>query len=140
MRGIILAVIILFAVIYLFTETDTVTNIVLVVAFVATVLSCLLLEVMRLKTKVGTEAIHVMLKPLSNKQYTWSDIQSAEIIDYGFVGGWGIRIGTKYGTVYNARGSEGVWLTLESGKKIVIGTQRPNDWQKAIDKYLPKAP
>jgi hypothetical protein len=98
-------------------------------------LICLVLEPMHMKTEIDSKAIHINFVPLKKKRFEWSDIQNAEIIDYGFVGGWGIRLGTKYGTVYNTKGSEGLWLTLKDGKQFVIGTQRKDELQKHLDKY-----
>jgi hypothetical protein len=98
-------------------------------------LICLVLEPMHMKTEIDSKAIHINFVPLKKKRFEWSEIQSAEIIDYGFVGGWGIRLGTKYGTVYNTKGSEGLWLTLKDGKQFVIGTQRKDELQKHLDKY-----
>ena len=42
-----------------------------------------------------------------NKKVNWDEIEHLEVLDYGFIGGWGVRIGTKYGTVYNTSGSKG---------------------------------
>ncbi len=136
-RGLVVLMAAVFVVIYLSLGMSGILILFMLIAFLCSAGPCLLLELARLKTKVDSTGIRLALKPLTKKQYVWSDIQSAEMIDYGFVGGWGIRMGTKYGTVYNARGSQGVWLTLKTGKKIVIGTQRTTDWQNAIDKYLP---
>ena len=47
-------------------------------------------------------------------------------VHYGFVGGWGIRFFTAYGTVYNMRGTKGLAINLEKGKKFLIGTQKPD--------------
>jgi len=96
----------------------------------------LLLEFAKLKTRIGQKGISLSFKPLTKKSYAWTDIQSAELIDYGFVGGWGIRMTLKYGTVYNTQGQEGVLLTFKTGKKVVIGTQRKAALQKALDTYL----
>ena len=78
----------------------------------------------RLRTEITDEKIDMKFFPFSNKTIPWSEVKSAEVLDYGFVGGWGVRIGTKYGTVYNTSGKIGLALELKSGKKICIGTQR----------------
>jgi len=98
----------------------------------------LALEFMRLKTEIDSKTIHINFVPLKKTNIEWSDVQAAELIDYGFVGGWGIRIGTKYGTVYNTQGSEGLFLTLNDGKKIVIGTQRKDELRNLLNKYFTK--
>ena len=40
------------------------------------------------------------------------------------MGGWGIRLWTKYGTVFNIKGKKGLAIELYSGKKFLIGTQK----------------
>lgn len=136
MRGIFLFVFLLL--VFLFRQAGIPKPLLYTVIFIVVIsfLPCLALEFTRLKTKIDNTGIKMNFVPFSKKSYSWADIQSAVLIDYGFVGGWGVRIGTKFGTVYNTQGSEGLWLTLKSGKQLVIGTQRKDDLQKALDVYL----
>lgn len=46
-------------------------------------------------------------------------------------GGWGIRTGMQ-GRAFNMRGNEGVQLVLASGKRVLIGSQRPDELARAI--------
>jgi len=48
----------------------------------------------------------------------------------------GVRIGTKYGTVYNTQGSEGLLLKFKDGKSVVIGTQRLDELKRFLEKYI----
>jgi hypothetical protein len=48
-------------------------------------------------------------------------------------GGWGIRTG-KQGRAFNMRGNEGVQLVLRSGQRVLIGSQRPEELVRAIQK------
>ena len=41
--------------------------------------------------------------PFVKKRIKWTEIKKAEVVNYGFVGGWGIRLSIEYGTVYNIR-------------------------------------
>lgn len=50
------------------------------------------------------------------------------ILEYG---GWGIRYGLK-GRAYNVSGNRGVQLTLTNGKRILIGSQRPDELAAAL--------
>ncbi len=50
-------------------------------------------------------------------------------------GGWGIRYDPK-GKAYNVKGNQGVQLELSSGECILIGSQRPTEFVKAIDAAL----
>ena len=99
----------------------------LIVLTLVCILPLLLFSVTRLRTTIDDESITVNYFPFLRKQFNWSDISEAEVIDYGFVGGWGIRMFTKHGTVYNVAGSKGLKIQLNNGKKYVIGTQQPDE-------------
>jgi len=88
---------------------------------------------MQLITEITNEHIDMKFFPFSNKTITWSEVESAEVINYGFVGGWGVRIGTKYGTVYNTSGKIGLAIKLKSGKKICIGTQKGEELKSILN-------
>ena len=51
------------------------------------------------------------------------------ILDYG---GWGIRMGRK-GWAYNTSGNRGVELELDTGKLLLVGSQRPKELAAAIE-------
>lgn len=99
----------------------------LIVLTLACILPLLLFSVTRLRTTIDEKGITVNYFPFLRKQFNWSDISEAEVIDYGFVGGWGIRMFTKHGTVYNVAGSKGLKIKLHNGNKYVIGTQNPEE-------------
>lgn len=82
---------------------------------------------MRLITKIDEETISMQFFPFVSKEVKWSEVKKAEVLDYGFVGGWGIRLWTKYGTVYNTKGSQGLFIRLKNNKKFLIGTRRPEE-------------
>lgn len=81
----------------------------------------------KLYTNIDKNQIKFRMRPFANRTISWSEIKSAQVIDYGFVGGWGVRWGTKYGTVYNTSGRKGLALELKNGKKLLIGTQRESE-------------
>ena len=82
--------------------------------------------VARLRLRVDGKGVHFKYSPfVADKFFAWDAIKTAAVIDYGFVGGWGVRYTRRYGTVYNMRGRQGLAIELDSGKKIVIGTQEP---------------
>ena len=88
---------------------------------------------LKLTTEIDKEGIKMNYFPFTDKALKWEEVKSAEVLDYGFVGGWGVRIGTKYGTVYNTSGKMGVALILKNGKKICIGTQRVEEMKKIVE-------
>lgn len=90
---------------------------------------------LRLNTRITEEKIEIRYFPFVKKDFYWKDMTSAQLIDYGFVGGWGIRIWTSYGTVYNVKGSQGLHLTI-AGKQYVIGTQKQEELRSSVAHLL----
>ncbi|MGB5982246.1 MAG: hypothetical protein WBG46_08885 [Nonlabens sp.] len=93
--------------------------------------------VLRQETYITEDYIEMRYFPLVKKKWYWKDIMEPQVIDYGFVGGWGIRIWTGYGTVYNTKGSKGLnFKTTQKGKpkEYTIGTQRPEELQEVLQK------
>ncbi len=88
---------------------------------------------MTLITEITNEGIKVRFVPFVKKEIKWNELKSAKIVTYGFVG-YGIRLGSKYGTVYNMSGDKGLALELNSGKKFVIGTQKEVELKKVVEK------
>lgn len=86
----------------------------------------------RLITRIDETGIHYRFFPFVKKDYSWNEIASARVIDYGFVGGWGVRLFTPYGTVYNVRGSKGLAVELKEGGKFCLGTQKPVELKKVL--------
>ena len=92
----------------------------------------LLFLVMRLVTQVDQDGIRYRFFPFIKRHYQWHEIASARVVDYGFVGGWGIRLFTSYGTIYNVKGSKGLAVELKDGKKFCLGTQKPEELQNIL--------
>lgn len=91
---------------------------------------------MKLTTRIDAEGIRMRFLPLSEKHFRWFDIESAEVINYGFVGGWGIRFGSEYGVIYNMSGNKGLALKLKNGKKLVIGTRKPKEMEEVVREFM----
>lgn len=128
----------IFMMVFAFRHVDVPSPVLYFIIFIVVIslLPCFLLEFIKLKTEIDITGIKMNFAPFSKKSYSWAEIETAELIDYGFIGGWGVRKTAKYGTVYNTQGREGLWLTLKSGKQVIIGTQQKDELQKALDKYL----
>lgn len=90
---------------------------------------------MRLDTQIDDKGIYMRFVPFKTKQHSWEEIESIQVVHYGFVGGWGIRLFTEYGTVYNMRGAKGLAIRLKSGKKFLIGSQRIEELTKYIAQF-----
>ncbi|MFT4535992.1 MAG: hypothetical protein ACJA1A_002782 [Saprospiraceae bacterium] len=104
----------------------------LIIFLTVMLLILLLIWMIELKTEITEKYILVHFFPFFKTKYLWSEIESAEMVNYGFVG-YGIRIGTKYGTVYNTRGNKGMAIQLKNDTKYCIGTQKESALQKVLE-------
>lgn len=95
-----------------------------VIAMLLPVIPITLFLLFRLDTTVNKLGVRAKFFPFVNRFHSWEEIDTFEVIKYGFVGGWGIRLWTAYGTVYNVRGNRGLYIKLKSGKQFLIGTQK----------------
>jgi len=94
----------------------------------------LLLE---LQTEVRPDAIYVRFFPfhIRFKRFAREDLsecyarQYKPILEYG---GWGIRYSLRNGRAYNVSGNKGVQLVFSTGKKLLIGSQSPEQLEAAI--------
>ena len=108
-----------------------------IVIFAATMVFVIVLFlVMNLKTEIDKKEIRMKFFPFITKKIEWKDVKNVKVINYGFVGGWGIRLFTQYGTVYNIRGNKGLALELQNGKKLVIGTQKEEELRRFLEENL----
>lgn len=96
---------------------------------------CFLFWIMKLETTISKEKISIRFFPFVAKTIQWDEVEQAEIVKYRFVG-YGIRIFTSYGTVYNISGNKGMALTLTNNKKLLIGTQKPHELEDVIHSVL----
>ena len=87
----------------------------------------------KLRTEIDEKEIRMRFLPLAKKNVNWSEVKAAKVVNYGFVGGWGIRFWTKYGTVYNTKGKMGLAIELTNGKRFVIGTQKPDELRRVLE-------
>lgn len=96
------------------------------------------LYLIKLSTHIDENGIQMRFFPLVKKDFKWKDIKNVQVITYGFVGGFGIRLWTKYGTVYNVKGNKGLAIELNNGKKYLIGTQKETELKTVIKKFKEK--
>lgn len=101
-------------------------------ALVVLFLVIALFVMLQMKTVVTDQNIQLVYFPFVWKTINLSEIETMKVINYGFVGGWGIRLWTSYGTVYNVRGNKGLHIKLKNGKQLVIGTQKPQELEKVV--------
>jgi hypothetical protein len=96
----------------------------------------------RLDTKIKNDGIYVRLFPLqlSFKFFPWNSLIKCYVRKYNAIaeyGGWGWRLGLfGKGTAYNISGNEGLQLEFTNGKKLLIGTQKPEELSGIVQKYF----
>jgi hypothetical protein len=88
----------------------------------------------KLETEINSNEIRMRFFPFIKKKVLYKDIKNAKVVNYGFVGGWGIRLWTAYGTVYNIKGNKGLAIELLNGEKFLIGTQKENELKIIVEK------
>lgn len=86
---------------------------------------------LELRTEVDSRGVRMRLRFVDRKIIRWEDVQSAEIITYGFVG-YGLRLLTKYGTVFNISGNKGLAIRCKDGSRYLVGTQEPERLRKTL--------
>jgi hypothetical protein len=94
----------------------------------------LLIGLMRLVTEVRDDGLHIRVFPFFRRRIPWDQIASASARTYRPLrdyGGWGLRW-NRQGVAYTARGDRGVQLVLGDGRRVLIGSQRPEELVKAV--------
>ncbi len=107
--------------------TGVVTT-VLMVGMAALILSA------RLITEVRPDGLHIRFFPMRWKVIPYESIASYQAKTYHPIrdyGGWGIRWGRE-GKAYIVGGNQGLQLLLNDGKKLLIGTRRPEELEAAV--------
>lgn len=105
----------------------------LLIIVIVMISSIVLLANLELETKIDSQGIHYRFKPFV---WNWQvikpdDLTSATVVTYNPIldyGGWGYRIGVfGKGKALNIRGNKGIQIVKKDGKKLLIGTQRPDE-------------
>jgi hypothetical protein len=108
----------------------------LFIALGVTLLFTLLFVCCRLETRINEDGIYVRFFPFqfTHKKYAWAEVSKLYLRQYrplAEYGGWGIRYGVN-GKAYNVSGNMGLQFELISGKKLLIGTNRPKELTETL--------
>ncbi len=96
----------------------------------------LLFYFIKLVVEVRVNGIYIRFYPFINRKISFEEVKTFELKTYNPVteyGGWGIRWSSKKGIAYIVSGNQGVQLELVNGKKLLIGSQYPEDLVQAIE-------
>ena len=100
----------------------------------------LLLRFAKLEVIVRRDGIYYRFFPFiyKFKIIHKEELESYEVRKYNAIrdyGGWGIRTGFLHkGSALNVKGNMGVLFTFKKGKKMLIGSQKAEEFKAAIDK------
>lgn len=91
-----------------------------------------------LRTRVTEDGLYVKYFPIHQKWLFFSpvDIENFRKTKYRPLfeyGGWGIRFRANK-KAYSVSGNMGLELALSNGKRLLIGTQKPDDFESAMQK------
>ncbi|HEY0592656.1 MAG TPA: hypothetical protein VGF40_12875 [Thermoanaerobaculia bacterium] len=106
-----------------------------IVAFAIAGAVAWLMAAARLETEVRRGILSLRYRPFHRMTIPVSRIVRSEVRRYRPIaefGGWGIRYGFGAGWAWNVSGTMGVQLELENGRKILVGSQRPDELNAAL--------
>lgn len=118
--------------------SNVLDNVMLLVGFLFMLILSLLFFIMKLETRITDTGIAVRFYPIQLKfrNYRWEDIEQMYVREYsplGEYGGWGIRYSfTGKGKALNVSGRMGLQLVFKDGKKLLIGTNKPEDLMQVL--------
>lgn len=116
------------------------TGLIVTAAFVTliAVAVVLLVFITVLDVRVDRRAVHVHFRPFLSRTFPLHKIAEAYARIYRPIreyGGWGIRFSFRgRGRAYNAYGNRGVQLEFTDGRRLLIGSQHPEDLADAINR------
>lgn len=106
---------------------------VLIVLGVCVLLFCTLTVV------IDEEFIRISFGPgLIRKRFPLKEVRSCRIVKNAWYYGWGIHM-TPHGTLYNVSGLDAVEVKLGDGRQFRIGTDVPQELERAIRQAAPTA-
>ncbi|MBD3750674.1 MAG: hypothetical protein IE931_14395 [Sphingobacteriales bacterium] len=116
------------------------SNVGLIVTTALTIVLTLLFVNFRLDTIIRKDGIYVRFFPFhfKFKHYSWDSLTKSFVRQYSPLteyGGWGLRLGLfGKGTAYNVSGDKGLQLEFTDKKKLLIGTNKPDELTETLNK------
>lgn len=103
-----------------------------------TILITILVISFHLDTLIKKDGIYVKFFPfhVSFRHYDWNTISKLFVRQYnpiGEYGGWGLRLGLfGRGKAFNVSGNKGLQLEFSDNKKLLIGTNKPDELTETL--------
>jgi hypothetical protein len=102
-----------------------------------------LLFVLKLEVRINNEGINFRFFPMQIKfkVIKFDEIAEYQIRKYSPIfeyGGWGIRYAFSRGWAYNVSGNIGLQLVKKDNKRILIGTNKPDEFFAVLDNCIKK--
>lgn len=94
------------------------------------------LALLNLRTRVTRTELYVRWWPLWSRRIPTSQILTFEPVTYRpllHYGGWGFRFSPRRGWAFNAKGNQGVRLSLRKGRDVLIGSQKHQALASALE-------
>ncbi len=103
------------------------------------VMTMALLGSMKLTTSIDSTGVQYKMSVFHWKTHTipWEDIDQIYVRKYAPIseyGGWGIRYG-RGGRALNVRGNYGIQIVKKDGKRLLLGTQTPEEAALYLSKH-----
>ena len=95
---------------------------------------------LRLETHITKDGIYVRFLPFQKhyKHYSWANLSKSFVRKYSPIleyGGWGYRFGIYgKGSALNVSGNKGLQLVTIDGKRMLIGTRKPDEIMQVLRK------
>lgn len=109
----------------------------LIILTIAILIFSYIFFILNLKTVIKKDGIYIRFFPFHFKyiHYPWEKISLCYIRKYSPLfeyGGWGIRYGF-HGKAFNIQGNMGLQLKFTEGRKLLIGTSKPEEMNKVLE-------
>lgn len=106
--------------------------------YLSILLLTLYLSLEKLTSVVTLESIKFGFKylPFARNEFDWEEVEKIQMIEHDSWG-WGVRFSRTLGFIYNTVGNKGLLITLKTGKKYMLGTQKSEELKKALDTIFP---
>ena len=103
-----------------------------IIPVIIVTITCVFIYSIKLKYIINSENIIISFFPFlsSSKKIEITEIKKISIIEYKPLkdyGGWGLRYGSN-STAYTIKGQKGIYIEMNNGKNLLIGTQLDIDF------------